>query len=416
VPFSARAMEAHKLLSEFGRNTPAKWPLDRLIAAIRADRAFAGKFAAAALGRAAPEGTYFDLVLGHVRAPVFAALIATALDQIEQGKSTGNAQSVIARASLQFPRLLHPHLPRIFRLRINGDTYYENWPWRESWSSSRDHLLATVDGSRVKAERRKAWDCLLECRTAESLRAAAARARRLANGRAIESSFEDVGFRSATAPLFAAQAHHLVFAPNYFRDAPRPWMSRDLHPTWRLPARGRRHRFGGLADGECGRCHGRLHHLITLPAELLQARRSGTVCLATCISCLSEQPTLHYRHDRSGNPVSLDAGERTPDFPAAPLAETFVRLAPTPARWRWQDWALSDGRENLSRVGGYPSWIQDAEFPRCAKCSQPMRFVAQLDSGLPAADGRATLWAGGGMCYVFWCGACRVSGFGIQAT
>ncbi|PZM67695.1 hypothetical protein DOE73_00205 [Paenibacillus dendritiformis] len=28
---------------------------------------------------------------------------------------------------------------------------------------------------------------------------------------------------------------------------------------------------------------------------------------------------------------------------------------PAPARWRTQDWALSNGRENLCRVGGMPS-------------------------------------------------------------
>ena len=41
-----------------------------------------------------------------------------------------------------------------------------------------------------------------------------------------------------------------------------------------------------------------------------------------------------------------------PQFPACPLREAEVRLVETPRRWRWQDWGLSNGRENLNRVGG----------------------------------------------------------------
>lgn len=35
--------------------------------------------------------------------------------------------------------------------------------------------------------------------------------------------------------------------------------------------------------------------------------------------------------------------------------------------------------ENTDKVGGYPGWLQGAEFQKCRKCRKPMRFVAQLD-------------------------------------
>lgn len=32
-----------------------------------------------------------------------------------------------------------------------------------------------------------------------------------------------------------------------------------------------------------------------------------------------------------------------------------------------------------SRVGGYPTWAQDPEYPRCPDCSQHMQFIGQVD-------------------------------------
>ena len=34
-----------------------------------------------------------------------------------------------------------------------------------------------------------------------------------------------------------------------------------------------------------------------------------------------------------------------------------------------------------SKVGGFPTWVQDPEIPVCNTCKKPMRFVAQLDHG-----------------------------------
>jgi hypothetical protein len=64
-----------------------------------------------------------------------------------------------------------------------------------------------------------------------------------------------------------------------------------------------------------------------------------------------------------------------------------VRLDETPRQWRWQDWGLSNGRENLNRVGGEPCWVQSAEYPCCPICKGLMRFLMQLDSDLPTGDG-----------------------------
>jgi hypothetical protein len=82
----------------------------------------------------------------------------------------------------------------------------------------------------------------------------------------------------------------------------------------------------------------------------------------------------------------------------------------------WQDWGLANGRENLHRVGGHPSWIQSAAFPDCLSCGTTMQFLLQLDSEIPTADGQEWLWGSGGICYSFQCSPCRVTTHLWQCT
>jgi Domain of unknown function (DUF1963) len=53
-----------------------------------------------------------------------------------------------------------------------------------------------------------------------------------------------------------------------------------------------------------------------------------------------------------------------------------------------------------SQFGGHPTWIQDAEYPECPKCNNPMPFVAQL-------AGEEVEEFGEGMFYAFCCIGCK---------
>ncbi|GAA0125655.1 DUF1963 domain-containing protein [Clostridium sp. CTA-19] len=63
----------------------------------------------------------------------------------------------------------------------------------------------------------------------------------------------------------------------------------------------------------------------------------------------------------------------------------------------------------FSQIGGYPTWIQDAEYPKCPKCSKHMKFIAQID------------WAdieeyGEGIYYAFICEECNIAATHYQQT
>jgi hypothetical protein len=51
-----------------------------------------------------------------------------------------------------------------------------------------------------------------------------------------------------------------------------------------------------------------------------------------------------------------------------------------------------------SKLGGYPTWVQDPEVPTCSECDAAMEFALQFDEQL--AD---TNFGDGGVAYVFVC-------------
>ncbi|NLN65055.1 MAG: DUF1963 domain-containing protein [Clostridiaceae bacterium] len=64
---------------------------------------------------------------------------------------------------------------------------------------------------------------------------------------------------------------------------------------------------------------------------------------------------------------------------------------------------------SCSKVGGYPAWIQNAEYPVCQECSKHMKFLGQLD----CSD---FMQYGAGMYYAFICEGCKIAATHYQQT
>jgi hypothetical protein len=379
-------------------------------------------------------GTFLDAALSYLPQENWPALVQQALDALigAAEKSFGAAGAIIAYASLQCPTVLHPHLSRIFDVRPNERCYYERFPWRESGELHLGFLRGIIQSTASSEdERRRAWANLCETRHGEVIEYALSCAdlpglapSGWPQDQWVSASLHLVGFDhdgKSLQRMCPNALYHLTFPDSYFEAKSRPpWLAR-IHPTWKASASTHAIPFGGSSTNRCSLCGGMLHRLLVLEPVPpgLGIIGLARLELATCLSCLGwQRQPLFYRHDLNGCPsnIGYDGPAVKPQFPVGPLRETEAHLAETPRRWYWQDWALSNSRENLNRIGGEPCWIQDAEYPRCPLCQKLMPYLMQLDSDLPMEEEREWLWGSGGIGYGFWCDVCKISGYLWQCT
>ncbi|MCU1288450.1 MAG: hypothetical protein JWN60_679, partial [Acidobacteria bacterium] len=62
-----------------------------------------------------------------------------------------------------------------------------------------------------------------------------------------------------------------------------------------------------------------------------------------------------------------------------------------------------------SQIGGYPTWVQDADYLNCPKCNQKMRYIGQIDMEDVEEYGE-------GIYYFHFCEKCKITGTNYQQT
>jgi len=406
-----------QMIEAFCNGRPGKDAYDLLPAFLHSAPDDIERFADAVLTMQPNGGTFLDAALSHISVAAFDRLIVKWLPIAASEGLTDAIEALIAYASLQRPTSLHPYLDELFDMDANGSSYHGNWPWRGAPQPAVNMLLERARCEDSPTDRLKAFECLLETRLPAAFEACAAIIGTIPTPRPMALYLEELGFDADQRQLYSDDVAHVIFPKGYFPPPHNSWSLQGLHPSWRLPA-SVSVRVGGAGSGCCGLCGGQLHNLLELPENQIGlSDRSQPVSLQTCLSCQGwEKPVLYYRYSESGEITALDNEPCTPQFPAQALRECTASLALTPARWRWQDWGLSNSRENLNRIGGHPTWVQSADYPDCPCCTKKMRFMLQLDSNLPDQDGEKWLWGSGGVAYGFSCSACRTTAYLWQCT
>ena len=373
-----------------------------------------------AAGRRRPLPGLDDEALALVPEGDLAGLADAAVEALRRGRHPEHspAAELVGGLSLQARHTLRPHLAELWNLRPTRASHAYAWPWRGAEPGDDIDFLVSRLASEDPADRMRAWECLLESRTEPGWEAALPafgeavpddwRTREMIGSVGIEPT--DGGYRR----LFMPTTTHVEF-PRGFLVLPKG--SGIESPTWHLdaPTVGSG-RFGGVADSACAVCDEPLHRLLALddvPEEVAPG-----IEVVTCLSCLGwSVPVMYFRHGPEGGvqpvvPQGTDAARRDP---ADPLPEVTVTFKRTPARWQLQDWGHSNGRQNLHRLGGEPTWIQSPDYPACLDCGQAMTFFLQLDS-LDIEGGPWWLWGSGGAMYAFWCDRCRLTATFWQCT
>jgi len=152
-------------------------------------------------------------------------------------------------------------------------------------------------------------------------------------------------------------------------------------------------RFGGLPPREvfipvCPKCNENPAYigLVDLSKPLQKKRISlNHIPIFFCLKCMENQ-TISMRQAQH---QILDGNIKV--FPETDFS--FVNS--------------SDEETNETafvKLGGFPNWIQNEEYPKCNECSNPMIFVCQIESNEHLYNGQDALMFGDlGKLYVFAC-------------
>lgn len=389
-----------------------------------------------AVDRQLQNATFIDAALDLMTDDVYIATARAVWQRPVPDSESDIAGAILDSAALQHPDVFAPEWERLLTAAHTGQggpAYQEDRAWRALDPATVDDWLARLEQDLPDASLgRKRAQALLRSRRPDAVLHAWRRLFPDATDAEAADWLHQAGYAMGAESLRALHGErplHIGFSAEQRKLmlAEQPAWRRDIHkahPTWTARAApAAQARMGGCLSSVCGLCHAPLHRLLALPDPASAGIVSNTALeFATCLSCQGWEAdgALFYRHDAEGLPTP-HPGQRhdaplTPDHVASPLLESEVDLFEAPARWRWQDWGESNGRQNLSRVGGAPSWVQSADYPECPDCGQHMGLAMQLDSGLPQEDGGEWLWGSGGCNYTFWCPDCRVSGQRWQCT
>jgi hypothetical protein len=165
------------------------------------------------------------------------------------------------------------------------------------------------------------------------------------------------------------------------------------------------------APGECAWCGRTLVYLLRLGAgELGPSPTTDDVVIPTCSVCTCYGP-VYGRTDRC-QPAWHPANTRPEYLPddTSDWDDLAVgRLTPSAQRrlpYHAASWFIPT---QFSQIGGHPTWIQHAEYPRCPDCRRRMLFAGQIS--VEDIDEFSE-----GIYHGFVCHACQSSATGYQQS
>lgn len=368
--------------------------------------------------------TIFNDSLSYIDKSQFADLISLALDILKNEKNE-NAESVIEYASLQFPELLHNDLELVFDRIPNHHNFYAFYPWRHLAKEKIKFLKNKLTDIKTTVnDKKKLFECLLQTRDIETVNFAYDFAINndlfsINNSQDVLLSYlELVGFTLRNAKIenyCLNDIRHFSFQKDYFSKDRPIHINKEQHPTWNLNADKTKYKLGGILQDDN---KNPFVHLITFDEipDGLNVTELTSLTLGMHLRELNECGAVYYQHDKLGKPSKIGEINKIEIFSDLPIKATEISFAKTPERWAFQSWGSSNSRENLFRLGGEPTWIQNAEVLICPICREKMDFLLQLDTDLPDIENGEVYFGSGGICYAFWCDKTKVSGYIMQCT
>jgi hypothetical protein len=172
----------------------------------------------------------------------------------------------------------------------------------------------------------------------------------------------------------------------------------------------------GVQDECCPWCNAKLTKLfdIHLQDALFQFLKTdgkrliiSTCCFCTCYG------VIYARFDHEGNSAWYEFNQKPDYLPdhqnQNEVFEKTKRLELSPKK-RNPYYAASQFLDTtFTQLGGFPTWIQRAEYPKCPECGTLMKFLGQIHGG--ETNDQFT-----GTYYTFICDDCSISATSYQQT
>ncbi len=130
----------------------------------------------------------------------------------------------------------------------------------------------------------------------------------------------------------------------------------------------------------------------------------------TCLLCGCYEP-IFMRIDENGRSTWHNKNKKWEHFDDSMEMDSVVpnTLVLTDEK-RKPEYSISQFVEiSKSQIGGYPTWIQDAEYLKCPDCGETMNFVGQIDFEDVEEYGE-------GIYYFQHCKKCSITGTNYQQT
>ncbi len=211
--------------------------------------------------------------------------------------------------------------------------------------------------------------------------------------------------------LYPEQVWHMIFPFAYLQQATDHETFQNTRP---LPGE---YGIGGKMKAQDHR--GRtvfLHHLLSLdpiPAFLKISGMHRLIFACNLDAVLLDGGVAYQQHHPNGG-ITLPKLQKLSEEQAVVPAERTtpyirsakIRLADEGPAWYFQQYIYG---HNHYRLGGPPVFFSGTFYPECFQCGKTMRFLMELDSSLPMADGRKLEWGVEGMAYFYWCDPCKTS-------
>jgi hypothetical protein len=157
------------------------------------------------------------------------------------------------------------------------------------------------------------------------------------------------------------------------------------------------------------KCHFCKNSLIKLFAVELDSDEYKTE-FSTCLLCGCYEP-IYMTLDEKGNSKWHDSNKKwehfSDDMEMEPVNENVLKVS---VEQKNPEYSISQFVAiSKSQIGGFPTWVQDAEYLDCPNCKEKMNFIGQIDMEDVEDYGE-------GIYYCHYCTNCKTTGTNYQQT